>query len=309
MMNNVRNHSFLYIGPVFFIVCAIWGFNPPAMKVGLQYLPPVPYNAARMTVAMIVALIAFALSRSYRPFARSDYVRIFALSVFGFFVNQLFVAVGIQRTTSGNASFILSILPVIVVIINRIFNIEKITKPVIVGIAFSIAGIILLVLGSEKELSLSDRHLSGALFLLAAQIGYGYYTVFSGTLLYRYSVYQVFAAIITITTFLFLLVSAPFLGSVDWKNLPLAAWISILYSGIFAMTIGNFIWIWGIGKIGSVKASIFSNLSPVFAVIGGYVLLGETFGPLQVAGAAGIFFGIWITRNREKLSGHEILKP
>jgi drug/metabolite transporter (DMT)-like permease len=273
------------------------------MKLGLIDLSPVPYNAARMIIATIVALTALFLSRSYRPFQKRDYIPLLTVSIFGFFLFQLFFTVGVQRTTAGNASFILSLLPVSVVIINRIFRIEKITKPVAIGILFSLAGIACIILGSGKELSLSDKHISGTLFILIAQIGYGYYTVFSRPLLERYSTYQITAAIITISTILFAVVSIPSVLSVSWKAVSLKAWLSVSYSGIFALCIGNFIWIWGTGIIGSMRASVFNNLAPVFAVITGYILLGETFGPLQIAGAAGIFIAIWITRNREKLCG------
>jgi drug/metabolite transporter (DMT)-like permease len=298
-----QKHSYFFVAAVLVVVAAIWGINPPVMKLGLVYLSPVAYNAARMVIAAIVSLIALALSKSYRSFQKRDYIPLMMVSIFGFFLFQLFFTVGVQRTTAGNASFILSLLPVSVVIINRIFRIEKITKPVIVGILFSLIGIACIILGSGKELSISDKHISGALFILIAQVGYGYYTVFSRPLLQRYSTYQITAAIITISTILFVAVSAPSVLSVSWKAVPLKAWISVSYSGIFALCIGNFIWIWGTGVIGSMRASVFNNLSPVFAVLTGYILLGETFGPLQIAGATGIFIAIWITRNREKLSG------
>jgi drug/metabolite transporter (DMT)-like permease len=57
------------------------------------------------------------------------------------------------------------------------------------------------------------------------------------------------------------------------------------------------------GIIGSMRTSVINNLSPVFAVITGYFMLGETFGTLQTAGAAGIFIAIRITRNRKTLCG------
>jgi drug/metabolite transporter (DMT)-like permease len=299
----MSKHSHLFVAVVLFLVAAIWGVNPAVMKIGLLSLPPMPYNAARMIIATMVAWTALALSGSYRQFERRDLIALLKVSVFGFFLFQLFFTVGVQKTSSGNSSFMLSLLPVTVVILNRIYKIEAITRPVVAGISLSVTGIVLLILGSGKELSLSGPHLSGILLILVAQAGYGYYTVFTRNLLERYSVYQVTASLITVSTVLFLAVSAPSVAAVSWKTIPAAAWISVAYSGIFALCIGNFLWIWGTGIMGSTRASVFNNLSPVFAVATGYVLLGETFGPVQVAGAAVIFAGLWITRNRQKLCG------
>jgi len=94
---------------------------------------------------------------------------------------------------------------------------------------------------------------------------------------------------------------------VDWypypfldPQVPAIAWASIFFSGILGLCIGNFLWIWGSGIIGTSRVAIFNNLSPVFAVITAYFLLGETFGPLQAAGAACVFAGVYITRNRDR---------
>ena len=40
----------------------IWGVNSPAIKLGLQYAPPQPYNIARLLLASLLALVLLALS-------------------------------------------------------------------------------------------------------------------------------------------------------------------------------------------------------------------------------------------------------
>jgi drug/metabolite transporter (DMT)-like permease len=82
----------------------------------------------------------------------------------------------------------------------------------------------------------------------------------------------------------------------------LNAWLSTLYSGVFALCFANFLWIWGVGIIGSAKAALYNNLPPVFAVAAGYLLLGESFGLLQLAGAAIIFGGLYLTRTRKNIT-------
>ncbi len=285
---------------VLVLVAIIFGINPPAVKLGLQYLPPQSYNVARLVVASLVALVALWLSGSHRRPDRADLVKFFKLSAFGFFFFQILFTEGILRTTSGNASFVMCLLPLVVLILNKFYGLETITRAVVAGIACSLCGVALIVVGTGKEVSTASTHLVGTMMILVSQYGYAYYTVFSKELLTRYSTYQVTAYLMTITAALLAAVTAPGLVEVNWLAVPAIAWASVLFSGILALCIGNFLWIWGTGIIGTSRVAIFNNLSPVFAVITAYFLLGETFGALQAAGAAFVFVGVYITRNRDR---------
>jgi drug/metabolite transporter (DMT)-like permease len=279
-------------------VAIVWGVNPPVIKLGLQYLPPQPYNFARLVVASIVAIIALWLSQSHRRPTRTDLWKLVRVSAFGFFVFQLLFTEGILRTTSGNASFIMCLMPVSVLLLNKAFGVEAITRAVVVGIACSIAGVALIVFGSGGRFGISGTHLTGTLLLLASQAGYAYYTVFTRELLERYSTYQVAAYLIVITTALVLVATLPDTLGVNWTEVPAVAWASVFFSGILALCVCNFLWIWGTGVIGTARVAIFNNVSPVFAVATAYFLLGETFGLLQAAGAACVLLGVTITRRR-----------
>jgi O-acetylserine/cysteine efflux transporter len=137
----------------------------------------------------------------------------------------------------------------------------------------------------------------GAFLLLGAQFGYGYYTVFSRPLLAGYSSYQVTAWVVTVSAVLFAFIALPDFLAIDWGGVPPAAWLSVAYSGVFAICAGNFLWVWGVGRIGSARTALFGNISPVFAVASGYLLLGEEFGLLQLAGAVVIFWGVYRARS------------
>jgi drug/metabolite transporter (DMT)-like permease len=297
-LNNRKNT--LLAECMLLLVALLWGMNPPIIKLGLQHVSPWPYNAARMTVGCLFAVLALFLSGSYRRPTRADFWRLVRAGVFGFFLFQMLFAEGIDRTTSGNAAFMGCLLPVYVLLLNRFCGFDTINRAVLIGIACSLTGVILIVLGAGRELSLAGEHLIGALILLGAQAGYAYYTVFSRELLGRYSTYQVTASLMVITTALMAVVSLPELSDVDWPGLPLAAWGSIAFSGVFGLCLSNFLWIWGTGVIGSTRASVFNNLTPLFAVVTGYFMLGETFGPLQAVGAACVLGGVYITRHRDR---------
>lgn len=296
----MQKRGIIYVEALLFFVAFIWGIHPAIVKVGLASLPFVAYNALRLLLAAPVAWLVVFASGRYRPLAREDVKPMLLVSLAGFFVFQLFFVSGVERTTAGNASLIGCLLPVAVAVINRVWRIEPLSRATAAGIAASLAGVALIVLGSGKEVSLAGRNMLGALLMLGAQCGYGYYTVFSRQLLVRYSAYQVTAWVATVSAVLFAVIALPDFLTIEWGSVPPAAWLSVAYSGVMGICVGNFLWVWGVGKIGSARTSLFGNISPVFAVVAGYLLLGEEFGLLQLAGAIVIFWGVYRARSASK---------
>lgn len=294
-MHKLSNY---YVELVLLLVAFLWGIHPAVVKIGLANVSPVPYNALRLDIALAVAWPAVAASGRYRPIDRQDVKPFLLISLVGFFVFQLFFTVGVQNTTAGNSSLILSLIPVSVALINRAFGLERISRQILLGIVASMAGIFLIVLGSGKEVSLAGPHLLGAVMLLAGQAGYGYYTVFSKDLLAKYSPYQVTAVVTTVSAILFTLISLPDFLSLSWSTIPADAWLSMTYSGAAGLCLGNYLFLWGVAKVGSAHAAVYNNFCPVFSIIAGYFMLGEEFGLLQLAGAAIIFWGLYQTRRK-----------
>jgi len=279
------------------LVAFLWGINAPIMKIGLIHIPPMPYNAVRLFAALAVGWFILRRMCTWIPLRREDWKNL-AISSLGFFCFQLFFTFGVQLTTAGNASLILACLPVSIAIINHFHQIEIIKSHTITGILLSLAGISLMIAGTNTEVSLEGDHSIGAVLLLFAQLSYGYYTVFSRPLSATYSAYQITAYILLISTGLFTIVSLPSVIAVDWQTVPWPGWASIVYSGIFPLCLANCLWIWGTAKAGSTTASLYNNLAPVFAVAGGYFFLGETFGWFQFIGAVTILVGLYVSKGK-----------
>jgi drug/metabolite transporter (DMT)-like permease len=268
------------------------------MKIGLLYVPPMPYNAIRMIVALTAGWMVLRRLAPWKQLERNHWPALVIASL-GFFFFQIFFTSGVEYTTAGNASLILGCLPISVALINHFHRFERINSGMLVSIAVSLTGVAVMVAGTGKEISLADGHIVGALLLLVAQWSYGYYTIFSRILTDHYSAYQITAYILCLSTGLFILISLPAMLAVDWLTIPSAGWGSILYSGLFPLCLGNCLWIWGTKILGSTKASLYNNLPPVFAVITGYLFLQEQFGWYQFFGALLIFAGLYLAKEKK----------
>jgi drug/metabolite transporter (DMT)-like permease len=274
------------------------------MKIGLPFVEPMPYNALRIAAAVIVSWPILKWLANWQPLQRKDWKPLIISSV-GFFFFQLFFTYGVQTTTAGNSSLVLGCLPLSVAVINHFHKFDQISKRMIVSIFVSLLGVMIMVAGTGSEISLSGVHAAGAVMLLIAQFAYGYYTVYSRILTTTYSTYQITAYILLISCILFLLISGPSLMAVDWEAIPPIAWVSILYSGLFPLCLGNALWIWGVKILGSARGSLYNNLPPFFAIIFGYLFLNEEFGFIQFIGAAAIFAGLYIARGVKPASAPE----
>ncbi|KYZ75062.1 hypothetical protein AXX12_15930 [Anaerosporomusa subterranea] len=282
---------------VLLIIIVIWGINTPVIKIGLMAVEPLAFNAMRLLIAAALSCVALLLSKTYRPITRKAWRQIAAISVLGYFMNQILIVFGIPQTTAGNAALMLATLPVDIALINRILKIEPISRKTAIGICIGLSGVFLVVLGSDKELSLSGQHLAGALLILSGQFCYGYYTVLFKQMNDEYSIYQIGACVMTANALLFCLLALPNLSQVQFTSIPTSAWFSIIFSGIFALSLANIVWIWTVGILGSTKAALYQNLCPIVSIAFAWVYLDEGFGTLQWIGAAVAFLGLYLTRN------------
>ena len=138
------------------------------------------------------------------------------------------------------------------------------------------------------------------LLLALSELAYGFYTVFLKPLTKRYSTVQI-VAILMITAFLlFASITVPVYGTALYSRLSWSTILSALSSGVLALAVGNLLWSGGVRGLGSVRASVYGNLPPVFGVMAGFLVLNEHLAPLQLAGAAAILVGIvLVNRNVE----------
>ena len=288
--------SFSYVDLVLVVNGFIWGINPPIMKVGLQYFPPSTYNMVRLFFALLLSLFLVWKYDTGKKVEPQDRKKLLLIGFLGFTIFQVCFAYGVKMTTAGNASLILSLVPISVAAISWFAMGERIRPATLLGILFSVVGVAFIVAGSGNGISLKSRDFLGVILIIGAQISFAFYMVYSRPFLQKYSLHQVTAWIISSACVVFLGLSYKELINLDWSSIPLSAWVSALYSGTFALCVGNILWSWGIKKLGSTRTAIYNNLPPVFSILTGCLFLGEPFGLLQTAGALLIFTGLYASR-------------
>jgi drug/metabolite transporter (DMT)-like permease len=113
-----------------------------------------------------------------------DLLRLALCGLLGAAANQLLFFHGINLTSPIDASIIMTITPVIVLIFSLFILKEPITKPKILGISIGGIGAILLILYGNKAIGTSS--FLGNLFVFLNACSYGLYLVVAKTLMKKY---------------------------------------------------------------------------------------------------------------------------
>lgn len=281
-----------------------WGLNPMLMKLGLQELSPLHFNLFRLIVALIFTMMIMVMSRSFVPLRRRDLPHILCLSLFGFFVFQMSYTYGVDYTSASVAAILLGLLPISVVLHNRIIGNRDITLLKAIGIGATLIGVICIAAGRYDGISLENTYVSGVLLFCIAELAYGGYTVFVKPLTARYPISEIIAVVIAVSILLFFLFSIPTLEELELSSLSASTYLSVTISGITALSAGNILWSSGIKRIGSVNTSVYGNLPPVFGVAAGVILLSESLTLLQILGAIAIVTGVFLVNSRSARKIH-----
>ncbi|MEM8488787.1 MAG: DMT family transporter, partial [Bacteroidota bacterium] len=149
---------------------------------------------------------------------------------------------------------------------------------------------------SGKTISLSGSYFAGNLFTLVAAMMWGSYTAFSRPVTSKIDPMILIIAGLLFAFPLNLGIAIPYFEQIDWSIVTFSVWAAILYSGGLSTGIAVAIWIIVVKRVGATHTAVFGNLVPLVALIGGYLLLGESITLLQIIGGGLILGGLLIMR-------------
>jgi len=299
-----------WIGPAMAIV-GVLGFSFKAILIKLAYswapIDAVTLLALRMIYAAPIFLLMALWStrgRSTPPMARRDWIAIMWLGFIGYYLASLLDFMGLQYVTAALERLMLYLYPTIVVVISAIFLKQRITGRILLALALSYAGILLVF---ARDLSLAgDAHalwLGGAL-VFASSFFYALYLVGAGPVIARLGSLRFIAlAMLTSAVFVFLQFAAT--RPVSALVLPVRIQLLTLAMAVFATVLPTYLIAEAIKRIGANRTSLVGSLGPVFTIGLGFWILGEPLHWIQLGGAALVLTGVALVT----LQAHPFARP
>jgi drug/metabolite transporter (DMT)-like permease len=278
------------------LMTLIWGSNFTVIKYSLEDLLPLSFNALRFMLASAAMLVLALMTRNRIELAPGDGRKLFLLGLLGNTCYQSLFITGMAHTRAGNAALILATTPLFTAVLGRIRKHEYFALRAVLGLFLAFAGIVLIVVSGRGEVSLGETLLGDSL-LLGSTLCWALYTVGSKQLVHKYGSMKATTIMMTSGTPFLLAVCAPSLLRQDWSRVRPVAWAGLAFSGLFAIALAYLIWSYGVRTIGSTRTAIYSNVTPIVALLVAWPALGEspTFG--QIIGAIVIFAAVYLVQH------------
>ncbi len=280
------------------LTAAIWGFAFVAQRKGMENLDPFTFNALRFALGAVCVWLFGLLpaSQKQKPGSEipvnapiSDQPNTWKGPLFLgllLFIASSFQQFGMIWTGAGNAGFITGLYVVFVPLIG-LGRGQKLNSMLILAVVLSLTGLAfingkpslqaslgngLVLLGAvfwALHVQLIDKLTKAHSSLRMAQIQYWVCALLSlaGSIIYR------------------CLNAAPVLNANLWKSIRIAG-LPILYAGIMSVAVAFTLQLYAQKKVQPHAASVILCLEGVFAMFGGWLLLGERVSSSAFLGAA-----------------------
>jgi len=259
-------------------ITAIWGFTFPAMKVSLNYLPPILFLAYRFGIASFLMLLIF----RERVLKKETFREGFILGVTLFFGHG-FQIVGLKYTTASNSAFITSLYVVFTPFIAYFLLGEGLKLRDVASLAIALTGLYL-ISGASLNFNYGDM-----LTVLCA-LSFAFQIVLVQKFGEKDYLSLAFWQITWnfVFSLVFSLVAEPFTFPTD-----LLPWAGILYTSVFATVVAFTLQVKHQRNTKAHKAALIYSAEPIFGYISAFITIGEVLSLKGYIGAALILTAIW----------------
>jgi len=278
-----------------FLMALIWGVNFSVVKYATEVFSPLAFTGLRVGVAAGVLLLIASLRSQQWPSVRDMFVLV-ALGILGNGVYQLLFIEGISRTRVANAALMVAAAPAFIAVASRVGGIERVRRRTLAGVALSVSGVALVVLGTTRG-SAGMATIAGTALVLLGVLCWTAFTVLLQPYARRLDPVHL-SALTMLGGLLPMLVATPrALMATDWKAVSLPAWGAVFYASVVSMVIAYLFWYRGLRVLGPTRTAVYGNLQPVIAIAVAWIFLHESPTVWQGIGTGTIMTGLFLTRS------------
>jgi len=283
--------------PAFCLILAmlLWASSFVALKLAFRGYHPMQVIFGRMFIASL-CFLPFLPSFRKINWRKRDLKFLLVMAICEPCLYFLFEARALELTSASQAGMITAILPLLVAILAWSVLREKISRRTLAGFSLAICGALWLSLAGEAS-EAAPNPLLGNFFEFLAMICAAGYTVSLKHLSANYpplflTAFQAFLGSLFFFPFLLL----PGVGFP--MSLEAGPALATIYLGT-VITFGAYAcYNFGVSRIPASQAAGYINLIPVFSVLLGMLILGETLNVSQWLACGLVFGGVWLSSRR-----------
>ena len=256
-------------------------------------IPPFTLNFYRWTFAWLI-LAPFTLKEIFQ---KKEYILenlrlIFILGITSITIFNSIVYYSLNFTQVINGVLMISTIPVMIIFFSWILKIEKTNLYQILGVFFSLLGVMVIITKADLNKLLNFNFNKGDLWMVVAMFSWALYSALLKKK--KFDLSQISLLQTIISAGLVLLLPAYLVEmSLGYKvDIHLPFILTLSYVVLFPGLASFFFWIKGISIIGSNRSGIFLHLMPIFSTIMAILIFKEKFMIFHLIGAILIITGI-----------------
>lgn len=268
---------------VWLILALIWSSTWIFIKIGLEDLPPIAFSASRFGLSIAILALLIAIQRIPLPKTAAQWKLLALTGVLQFSINYSMVFWAEQHITSGLAAVLQATISVFGLLLAWIFlPDERITPQKIIAVALGIVGVAVIF---ADQLRVENW----MAFAGCVAIVVGAYAAAQSSILVKakgesmHPASLVFCQMIcglpAVVIYSLIREGNPLTFNWTWKAVG-----CILFLSVFGTVAAFWLYYWLLSKIESTKAMMISLVTPLLAVVIGWVVLGEKLPPQTLAG-------------------------
>lgn len=281
---------------------ACFGSATPVSAVVGRAFPVWLASALRMAVAaaVLVPVLVAATRRGdeRRPqhvlaaADRHDRWLLAGIGVVGTFLFSVAMVVGMRHAPGAVGAVVMATTPAVTAVGAVVFLGERLGVARVLAVALAVAGVVLVNAFADVSSGSGDEVVLGSALVFGAVCCEAAYSLMGKRLTADMSPLFIATAASVIALVVFLPLAVWNTLEFRWGRPDTGEWLALLWWGAGTMALGSWLWFLGMARVAGGTAAAFMAVMPVSALLLSYLLLGETFQWVHLAGIALVLAGL-----------------
>jgi len=278
---------------VWLALCLIWGSTWLFIKLGLRDLPPFTFAGIRFLLASAILWAIVIARRRPLPKTGRDWLKLAWMGSLTFALNYGLIFWGEQYISSGLAAVLQAMIPAFGLIFAHFYlpN-ERLTARKLAGVATGVAGVGLIFYDQMKIEGMAA--LQGSVALLLSSVCAAYSNVFIKSRCQHIDSSVIAAGQMVWGIFPLLTLGAVLEGDPFDHRWSMLSALALAYLALIGSVLAFLLYFWLVTKMEVTKTMLISLVTPVTALLIGWLALDERLSWRVAAGSVAILAGIWL---------------
>lgn len=282
---------------IFVTLSFMWSLSFVFYRVGVPEFGSLAFASLRVIFAGLVMLVFVLLKKKNRDGIKQHWKMLSLVGLFSAALPFVLFSFSAQSVNAGVLAVLNASVPMMSGFIARVFFKDRLSKKQALGLVIGVVGVIILMSenlfgGGEQGKGLIEGLLPMGYALLAC-VGYAVGANITKNYLSNVSPVAITAGSLIIGSIIMLPVA--FNEFPYGQAISLKAWVSVICIGVFSTAIALIFMNQLIKNIGPTRATSITLVIPIFAIILGYVLLGEALNIQAIVGSIVILIGTYLS--------------